>query len=195
QVLKQVPVRFDLKALHVPAYSAETLSSLKEPEQNDFLQQVSSLLESTEKGTGAARSKLNLLYYLCTVAVHQEIASWLMSSQLFPVLIQQLRVSTSWDVRTRVAQVIALLASHTSELGANVPVSEAILLLTEIIRENFRNSKLKQSLLPALGELLYLIAREEDKRGHSRECWVVPSTAYTMVMRSLREGVRFFVSS
>ncbi|NXP73640.1 ULK4 kinase, partial [Ramphastos sulfuratus] len=176
-------------------WSAETLSSLKEPEQNDFLQRVSSLLHSTEKSTGAARSKLNLLHYLCTVAVHQEIASWLIRSQLFPVLIQQLRVSTNWDVRARVAQVIALLASHTSELGANVPVSEAILLLTDIIRENFRNSKLKQSLLPALGELLYLIAREEDKRGDPRECWVVPSTAYTMIMRSLREGVRFFVSS
>lgn len=32
------------------------------------------------------------------------------------------------------------------------------MLLTELIRENFRNSKLKQCLLPPLGELLYLIA-------------------------------------
>ncbi|NXG44581.1 ULK4 kinase, partial [Psilopogon haemacephalus] len=176
-------------------WSAETLSSLKDTEQSDFLQRVCSLLDSTEKNTGAARPKLNLLHYLCTVAVHEEVASWLISSQLFPVLIQQLRVSTNWDIRARVAQVIGLLALHTSELGASVPVSEAILLLTEIIRENFRNSKLKQSLLPALGELLYLIAREEEKRGHPRECWVVPSTAYTMIMRSLREGVRFFVSS
>ncbi|NXX42481.1 ULK4 kinase, partial [Tricholaema leucomelas] len=141
-------------------WSAEALSSLTDTEQKDFLQQVCSLLDSSERNTGAARPKLNVLHYLCTLAVHQEIASWLMSSQLFPVLMQQLRVSTSWDVRTRAAQVIGLLALHTSELGANVPVSEAILLLTEIIRENFRNSKLKQSLLPTLGELLHLIARE-----------------------------------
>lgn len=28
------------------------------------------------------------------------------------------------------------------------------------MRENFRNSKLKQCLLPALGELLYLVATQ-----------------------------------
>lgn len=49
---------------------------------NDFLQRVCSLLDSTEKSTGAARSKLNLLYYLSTVAVHKEVASRLISSQL-----------------------------------------------------------------------------------------------------------------
>ncbi|NXW84164.1 ULK4 kinase, partial [Alopecoenas beccarii] len=171
---------------------AEKLSSMKDMDWNDFLQRVCSLLDSTEKNTGAARSKLNLLYYLCTVAVHKEVASRLISSQLFPILIQQLRAAANWDIRAKVARVIALLALHTSELGENVPVSEAIILLTELIRENFRNSKLKQCLLPALGELLYLIASKEQKREHPRECWIVPSAAYTVLMRCLREGVRLF---
>ncbi|XP_074696924.1 serine/threonine-protein kinase ULK4 isoform X3 [Strix aluco] len=188
KIMKQVPVRFDLKTLHIPIYSAEKLSSMKDTDWNDFLQQICSLLDSTEKNTGAARSKLNLLYYLCTVAVHKEIASRLISSQLFPILIQQLRAAANWDIRAKVARVMGLLALHTSELGENVPVSEAITLLTELIRENFRNSKLKQCLLPALGELLYLIASEEEKREHPRECWVVPCAAYTVLMRCLREG-------
>ncbi|KAM6375889.1 LOW QUALITY PROTEIN: serine/threonine-protein kinase ULK4 [Alca torda] len=188
KIMKQVPVRFDLKTSHLPTYSAEKLSSLKDTDWNDFLQRVCSLLDSTEKNTGAARSKLNLLYYLCTVAIHKEVASRLISSQLFPILIQQLRAAANWDIRAKVARVIGLLALHTSELGENVPVSEAIILLTELIRENFRNSKLKQCLLPALGELLYLIASEEEKREHSRECWIVPSAAYTVLMRCLREG-------
>ncbi|XP_075274936.1 serine/threonine-protein kinase ULK4 isoform X2 [Opisthocomus hoazin] len=188
KIMKQAPVRFDPKTLHIPTYSAEKLSSMKDVDWNDFLQRVCSLLDSTEKNTGAARSKLNLLYYLCTVAVHKEIASRLISSQLFPILIQQLRAAANWDIRAKVARVIGLLALHTSELKENVPVSEAIVLLTELIRENFRNSKLKQCLLPALGELLYLIASEEEKREHSRECWVVPSAAYTVLMRCLREG-------
>lgn len=55
---------------------------MKDTDWNDFLQRVCSLLDSTEKNTGAARSKLNLLYYLCTVAVHKEVASRLISSQL-----------------------------------------------------------------------------------------------------------------
>ncbi|NXK87540.1 ULK4 kinase, partial [Formicarius rufipectus] len=192
QIIKQVPVRFDSKTLHIPAHSAEQLSSLKDMDWNNFLKRVCSLLDSTEKNTGAARSKVNLLSYLCTVAVHKEIASRLISSQLFPVLMQQLRAATIWDVRAKVARLIGLLALHTSDLGENVPVTEALLLLTELIRENFRNSKLKQCFLPALGELLYLIAREEEKGEHPRECWAVPSAAYTVLMRCLREGVRLF---
>uniref|UniRef100_A0A8C3PLL2 Unc-51 like kinase 4 n=1 Tax=Calidris pygmaea TaxID=425635 RepID=A0A8C3PLL2_9CHAR len=188
KIMKQVPVKFDLKTLHIPTYSAEKLSSMKDMDWNDFLQRVCSLLDSTEKNTGAARSKLNLLYYLSTVAVHKEVASKLISSQLFPILIQQLRAAANWDIRAKVARVIGLLALHTSELEENVPVSEAIILLTELVRENFRNSKLKQCLLPALGELLYLIASQEEKREHPRECWVVPSAAYTVLMRCLREG-------
>lgn len=55
---------------------------MKDMDWNDFLQRVCSLLDSSEKNTGAARSKLNLLHYLCTVAVSKEIASRLISSQL-----------------------------------------------------------------------------------------------------------------
>ncbi|XP_042673471.1 serine/threonine-protein kinase ULK4 isoform X3 [Centrocercus urophasianus] len=188
RIMKQMPVRFDSKALHIPAYSAEKLSSLKDVDWNDFLHQACLLLDSTEKNPGAARSKLNLLSYLCTVAGHKEAASRLINSQLFPVLIQQLRAATNWDIRAKVARVIGLLALHTSELGENIPVSEAFILLTELIRENFRNSKLKQCLLPALGELLYLVASKEVKKEHPRECLVVPSAAYTVLMRCLREG-------
>ncbi|XP_074844337.1 serine/threonine-protein kinase ULK4 [Carettochelys insculpta] len=188
KIMKQAPIRFDLKMLHIPAHSAEKLSSLKEMDWNDFLQQACSLIDSTEKNTGATRAKLNLLCYLCTVAGHKEVATKLISSQLFPLLIQQLRAAPNWDIRAKIARVIALLALHTTELKENVPVTEAIMLLTELIRENFRNSKLKQCLLPALGEVLYLVASHEEKKEHPRECWVVPLAAYTVLMRCLREG-------
>ncbi|XP_039925056.1 serine/threonine-protein kinase ULK4 isoform X1 [Hirundo rustica] len=188
KIIKQVPVRFDPKTLHIPAYSVEKLSSMKDVDWNNFLKRVCFLLDSSEKNTGAARSKLNLLYYLCTLVVHKEIANRLISSQLFPILIQQLRAASNWDIRANAARVIGLLALHTSELGEDAPVCEAITLLTELIRENFRNSKLKQCFLPALGELLYLIASKEEKGEHPRECWAVPSAAYTVLMRCLREG-------
>ncbi|NXN95194.1 ULK4 kinase, partial [Rhinopomastus cyanomelas] len=188
KITKQVPVRYDVKALHIPTYSAEKLLSLEDTDWNDFLQQVCSLLDSSDKNTGAARSKLNLVNYLCTVAVHKEIATKLLNSQLFPVLIQQLCATTNCDIRAKVARVIGVLALHTSELQENVPVSEAIMFLTELIRDNFKNSKLKQYLLPALGELLYCVASKEERREHPGECWVIPSAAYTVLMRCLREG-------
>ncbi|NXN83719.1 ULK4 kinase, partial [Bombycilla garrulus] len=158
KIMKQVPVRFDPKTLHIPAHSVAKLSSMEDVDWKSFLKRVCSLLDSSEKITGAARSKLNLVYYLCTLVVHKEMANRLIGSELFPILIQQLRATSNWDIRANVARVIGLLALHTSELGENVPVCEAITLLTELIRENFRNSKLKQYFLPALGELLYLIA-------------------------------------
>ncbi|XP_054848125.1 serine/threonine-protein kinase ULK4 [Eublepharis macularius] len=188
KIVKQAPVRFDLKNLHIPAHSAEKLLLLKETEWNDFLQQLCQMIDSPEKSTGTARAKLNLLCYLCTVVANKEVATKLIRTQLFTVLIQQLRIAPNWDIRAKAARVIGLLASHTSELEENVPVTEAITLLTELIRENFRNSKLKQCLLPTLGELFYLMASQEEKKEHPRENGALPSAAYTVLMRCLREG-------
>ncbi|XP_042333128.1 serine/threonine-protein kinase ULK4 isoform X2 [Sceloporus undulatus] len=188
KIVKQVPMRFDVKNLHIPAHSAEKLLMLKEAEWDDFLQQVYQLIDSQERTTGTARIKLNLLCYLCTVVGNKEVATRLISTQLFPELIQQLRIAPNWDIRAKAARVIGLLAFHTTELKENVPVIEAVTLLTELIRENFRNSKLKQCLLPTLGELLYLVASQEEKKEHPRDYWVLPSAAYTVLMRCLWEG-------
>ncbi|XP_027630335.1 serine/threonine-protein kinase ULK4 isoform X2 [Tupaia chinensis] len=188
KIMKQPPIKFDPKILHLPAHSVDKLLFLKDQDWNDFLQQVCSQIDSTEKTTGASRAKLNLLCYLCVVAGHKEIATRLLHSPLFQLLIQHLRIAPNWDIRAKVARVIGLLASHTTELQENAPVTEAIVLLTELIRENFRNSKLKQCLLPTLGELIYLVATQEEKKKNPREFWAVPLAAYTVLMRCLREG-------
>ncbi|XP_055270535.1 serine/threonine-protein kinase ULK4 isoform X2 [Moschus berezovskii] len=188
KIMKQPPIKYDPKILHLPAHSVDKLVFLEDQDWSDFLQQVCSQIDSTEKSTGASRAKLNLLCYLCVVAGHREVATRLLHSPLFQLLIQHLRIAPNWDIRAKVARVIGLLASHTTELQENAPVIEAITLLTELIRENFRNSKLKQCLLPTLGELIYLIASEEEKIKNPRECWAVPLAAYTVLMRCLREG-------
>ncbi|XP_069873593.1 serine/threonine-protein kinase ULK4 isoform X2 [Dipodomys merriami] len=188
KIMKPPPIKFDPKILHLPAHSAEKLLGLREQEWSEFLQQACSQIDSAEKNAVASRAKLNLLCYLCTVASHKAVATRLLHSPLFNLLVQHLRIATNWDVRCKVARVIALLACHTTELQDNAPVVEAISLLTELLRENFRNSKLKQRLLPTLGELLYLVATQEEKKNHPRECWPLPSATYTVVMRCLREG-------
>ncbi|CAN2389655.1 regulation of protein kinase C signaling [Pristimantis euphronides] len=186
KIMKPTPVRFDGKTLGLPVRSGEKLALLKEPEWINFLTQLCSLLDSAEKA--APRAKLNLLCYLCTVSGHKEVATRLINSPIFPTLMQQLRGAPNWDIRAKVVRVIGLLAAHTSELKENVPVIEAITLLIELIRDNFRNSKLKQCLLPSLGELIYTIAFQEQKKDHPREIWTIPLAAYTLLMRCLREG-------
>ncbi|XP_075820228.1 serine/threonine-protein kinase ULK4 [Microtus pennsylvanicus] len=188
KIMKQPAIKFDPKILHLPAYSVDKLLLLKDQDWTAFLQQACSQIDSSEKSAGAARAKLNLLCYLCVVAAHKEVATRLLHSPLFQLLIQHLRIAPNWDIRSKVARVIGLLALHTTELEENVPVIEAITLLTELIRENFRSSKLKQCLLPTLGQLIYLVATQEEKNQHPRNCWTVPLAAHTVLMRCLREG-------
>ncbi|XP_056300936.1 serine/threonine-protein kinase ULK4 isoform X8 [Pseudoliparis swirei] len=200
KILKSPPVRFDPRTLCVPAHSVEKLRSLSDEEWTVFLSQLCSSLEEQSSSTPppppppllppstANRSRLNLLCYLCCVVGHKVIANRLLNSALLPVLTQQLRQAANWDVRSKVLRVIGLLALHCTELGVDTPVSEAVSSMTDLLRENLRNSKVKQFLLPPLGELLYLIASQEQKRGSPEGLWFVPAAAYTGLMRSLREG-------
>ncbi|XP_034466279.1 serine/threonine-protein kinase ULK4 [Hippoglossus hippoglossus] len=134
-------------------------SSLQE--QNPSTPLSSSSAANTPLSTTAARSKLNLLCYLCCVAGHKVITNMLINSPLLSVLTQQLRHALNWD---------------------------AVSALSDLLRDNLKNSKVKHFLLPPLGELLYLIASQEEKRGSPEGLWFVPAAAYTGLMRSLREG-------
>ncbi|KAF1387604.1 hypothetical protein PFLUV_G00081580 [Perca fluviatilis] len=194
KILKSPPVRFDPKTLCVPSYSVQKLQSLSDEEWTFFLLQLCSSLEEQNPSAApsphstATRSRLNLLCYLCCVVGHKVIANRLMNSTLLPVLTQQLRQAPNWDVRSKVLRVMGLLALHCTELGEDSLVSEAVSTLIDLLRDNLKNSKIKQFLLPPLGEILYLIASQEEKRGSPEGLWFVPAAAYTGLMRSLREG-------
>uniref|UniRef100_A0A8C1YMB6 Unc-51 like kinase 4 n=1 Tax=Cyprinus carpio TaxID=7962 RepID=A0A8C1YMB6_CYPCA len=192
KILKTSPVRFDPKTLCVPAHSAERLSCLNSEDWSQFLQQVCGVLESVDRAGSAnataPRTKLNLLCYLCTVCNHRETATRLIHSPL------AFNCSNLCFRRSKVMRVIGLMASHCTELRDNVPVTEAVAMFTELIRENFRSSKLKQCLIPPLGELLYLIATQEEKKERPGGLWVVPAAAYTVLMRCLREGEELVVN-
>uniref|UniRef100_A0A673HIV0 Protein kinase domain-containing protein n=1 Tax=Sinocyclocheilus rhinocerous TaxID=307959 RepID=A0A673HIV0_9TELE len=171
---------------------AERLSCLNSEDWSQFLQQVCGVLESVDRAGSAnataPRTKLNLLCYLCTVCNHRETATRLIHSQL------AFNCSNLCFRRSKVMRVIGLMASHCTELRDNVPVTEAVAMFTELIRENFRSSKLKQCLIPPLGELLYLIATQEEKKERPGGLWVVPAAAYTVLMRCLREGEELVVN-
>uniref|UniRef100_A0A096M9R7 Unc-51 like kinase 4 n=1 Tax=Poecilia formosa TaxID=48698 RepID=A0A096M9R7_POEFO len=183
KILKSTPVRFDPKNLCVPAYSVEKLLSLSDDEWSGFLLQLHSCFEST-----AVRSRLNLLCYLCCIAGHTVIADRLINSTLLSVLTQQLRQAPNWDLRSKILRTMGLLALYCSRLEEDCHVSEAVSTLADLLRDNLRNNKLKQFLLPPLGEFLYMISSEEEKRGSPEGLWFVPAAAYTGLMRSLREG-------
>lgn len=53
-------------------------------------------------------------------------------------------------------------------------MTEVFTVLTEVIRDNFRNVQLKQHLVPALGEFLFYASTQEDTEGHEIAKWDVP---------------------
>uniref|UniRef100_A0A6Q2YUT8 Protein kinase domain-containing protein n=1 Tax=Esox lucius TaxID=8010 RepID=A0A6Q2YUT8_ESOLU len=173
---------------------AEKLSCMSPEDWRKFLQLLGSSLEAPDdKTTPGARSRLNLLCYLCVIAAHKDTATRIVHSRLVREGSRSARADNT-PRRAWVMRVLGLLASHCSELREEAPVIEAVAMFIELIRENFRNSKLKQCLLPPLGELLYLIATQEEKKEHPGELWVVPAAAYTVLMRCLREGEELVVN-
>uniref|UniRef100_A0A3P9LDT8 Unc-51 like kinase 4 n=1 Tax=Oryzias latipes TaxID=8090 RepID=A0A3P9LDT8_ORYLA len=195
KIVKSASVRFDPKILCVPAYSVEKLISLSEEEWSGLLLQLCSSLEEQRPSTTqpssqstAIRSKLNLLCYLCCVAGHTTIANKLINSTLLLVLTKELRKAPNWDLRSKVLRLMGLLALHCSHLEESSHICEAVSMLADLLRENLKNTKLKQFLIPPLGEFLYLICSQEEKRGSPEGLCFVPAAAYTGLMRSLREG-------
>ncbi|XP_030791175.1 serine/threonine-protein kinase ULK4 isoform X6 [Rhinopithecus roxellana] len=162
KIMKQPPVKFDAKILHLPAYSVDKLLFLKDQDWNDFLQQVCSQIDSTEKSMGASRAKLNLLCYLCVVAGHQEVATRLLHSPLFQLLIQHLRIAPNWDIRAKVARVIGLLALHTTELQENTPVVEALCRITRHSPTAFQNVIEKVGLNSVINSLASAICKVQQ---------------------------------
>jgi hypothetical protein len=62
--------------------------------------------------------------------------------------------------------------------------------LLDIIAANRKDLKLKQSLLPALGELVYFISCQEQRLGKTIDHWTMPTLVYVVLIRSI--GVSTF---
>ncbi|KAM7382570.1 hypothetical protein PAMP_002296 [Pampus punctatissimus] len=174
----------------------EKLQSMSDEEWRIFLQQLCSSLEQQNTSapfssssiapppppppSTAIRSRLNLLCYLCCVVGHKDVANRLINSALLPVLTLQLRQAPNWDVRSKAVRVMGLLALYCTELREDSPVSEAVSTLTDLLRDNLRNSKVKQFLLPPLGEFLYLIASQEDSIVHHMAAKAIENISTTV---------------
>lgn len=74
------------------------------------------------------------------------------------------------------AIALGLLAGNATLISENFDMTEVFTILTEVIRDNFRNARLKQHLLPALGEFLFYAATQEENEGHQIPEWDVPGT-------------------
>ncbi|XP_041374855.1 serine/threonine-protein kinase ULK4-like isoform X2 [Gigantopelta aegis] len=187
KIQKPQSAKFDSKVLPVPPYSVEKLTALSEKDLTKHMKQILDNISQPEKGP-PSQKRIHLLHYVASIASSPFVASLLLQSNALSIMGRQLKDTPHVEVRIKLGRVMALVALHGEDLDEGTNVSEAMTTLTEIVRENVKNTKLKQGLFPALGEILYRVAVQEQIRGQSVDNWSVPSMTYTVIARSCRDG-------
>ncbi|XP_074642606.1 serine/threonine-protein kinase ULK4-like [Tubulanus polymorphus] len=193
QIQKPASLKYDSKSVQIPPYSAEKIQAMTSKDQEKHLTNLMDLLGNQEKGP-PSQKRLHLLNYVATIANNKVVAQILAKLNVFQVIAKQIRENQQPDLRMRLARVIGLVANNLAEIEESLSLVEVFTTLTEVIRDNFRNTKVKQALLPALGEILFLVATQEEAKGRSMDNWAVPSMTYTTINRCLRDGEEAIVN-
>ncbi|KAK6166744.1 hypothetical protein SNE40_023371 [Patella caerulea] len=187
KIQKLASTKYDTKTLLVPPYTVEKLLALPEKDYQKHVKTLIDLIGTGEKGP-PSQKRIHLLHYAASIATNNKIAEEMVKLNGLAVLSKQLKETQHVDVRVKLARVMALMSLNSDVVDENINVCEPITILTEIIRENVKNSKLKLGLLPAVGEMLFLMASQDASKSENNENWTIPSMTYTVISRSCREG-------
>ncbi|XP_070570281.1 serine/threonine-protein kinase ULK4-like isoform X2 [Ptychodera flava] len=190
KIQKPTSLKWDNKALPLQAPTVEKLKKMKPEEIEDLMNTLADTLSKAvnDKTASSQRMRIQLLTYIAALCNDSTLAAYAIKSRLVSALQQQLKSPQHLEIRCKAARPLGLMAHNIIELDEELSLTEVITAITEVIRDNFRNGKLKQAALPALGEFLNLIAMQEEQKGHEVDAWTVPSASYTMIARCLREG-------
>ncbi|GFR84606.1 serine/threonine-protein kinase ULK4 [Elysia marginata] len=187
KIQKVTACKYDPKTLPVPPFSAEKMSGFSEKDIQKQARLICENITVAEKGP-PSQKRIQLLNYIVSVSSCKQISTALTQLGLLGTMTKQIRESSHLDMRMRFARAVGMVAHFTEKVEQNVNLSEAMSTLSELLRENMKNARLKQSLLPALGEIISLVAAQEQRLQDSIEAWAVPSIAYTTIIRGIREG-------
>ncbi|CAH1788788.1 unnamed protein product [Owenia fusiformis] len=187
KIQKPGNLKYDNKTLPVPPYSVEKILSTSRKDKQKHLDLILDTLATPEKGP-PSQKRMHFLNYVTAICYNDELASYLMNKGIIGSLVKHIKDNSTLELRVRLARTIAVMSNNTSILLDSTKLAEAVSMLSDVIRDNFRNSKVKQALLPALGELVFLIAKQEEAKGESVDNWLIPSMTFTLITRCLREG-------
>ncbi|KAF6031687.1 ULK4 [Bugula neritina] len=191
--IQKLPVlKFDPKSLQLPAHSVTKLTGMSKKDCEKHLTHLSDLLTAEEKGP-PTQKRAHLLTYATTICSNPNFAEFLARRNLIVILTKQLKDASHIDTRMKISRLIGALVQNSDDVNLSTSHVEAITMLTDMLRENFRNAKLKSVLLPALGELVFLMARLQehalpDELLKSSSKSTIPSLTFTMLIKCLKEG-------
>lgn len=187
-VVKKSSLKYDPKALSVPPFSAEKLMSMSSQEQDKHFVTIVESVGLTEKGP-PSQKQIQLLNYIATISSsNDQIANALVHHGILTILCRQIKDNQQIEIKTKFCRIVGIIASNVTELDLSTGIGEAISILTEVVRDGFRSSKVKLAVLPALGELLFLVASQDDIKHSPTENWIVNSVTYNLIMKCLSEA-------
>ncbi|CAI9736110.1 serine/threonine-protein kinase ULK4-like isoform X4 [Octopus vulgaris] len=186
KITKVIPLKYEAKSLLITPYGVEKILTLSEKAYQKHINQIIDIFQNVEKGP-PTQKRHNFFNYLGTLVSNVTIANSLVNHGMLTHLARQAKDSNNTDVRSKLSRVAALLVNSTTEIDDVINVSEPITIFTELLRDNLKNGKLRHSLLPAVGELLFLVACQESQRGESIENWSVPTMTHTIIAKCCRE--------
>ncbi|XP_063719396.1 serine/threonine-protein kinase ULK4-like [Symsagittifera roscoffensis] len=188
KIVKVPDTKFDVKSLPAPSIGLEGIKALSEDQLKNHLKPFVEALMPSEKNNSLQKTKLHVASYLMKVCCDSLSNTLINHYRLLNVVVNHVKSNSLQEMRAKYCRLIGLLAQNCSRVNHGTNLMEVIVILTEVLRDSFRNVKTKQSVLPAIGEVLFLIAAQEEKEGSSIDSWTIPSISFTMVTRCLREG-------
>lgn len=186
KITKVLPLKYEPKGLPVPAYSVKKILSLSEKVLQKHITMILESVLNVEKGPPSLK-RYHFISYIGTLAGHSTIANVLTRLGLLTHLARQTKEMHNVDMKLKLCRVAGILANSTTYVDETVNLSEPITIFSELLRDNLKNLKLRQGLLPTVGELLYLIASQEHQKCENVDNWAVPSMTHTIIGKCCRE--------
>ncbi|EDO33899.1 predicted protein [Nematostella vectensis] len=191
--IKKIPLpKYDPKALPCPPLKPAEIMELPEEKILEHLSSIETLLLQSERSGGHVaalqRSKLHTVGYLASLCRSAELANMLFESEMIPHLVGLVKTGFSADFKAKIGYLLGILAGNATLISEDFYMTEVFTTLTEVIRDNFRNTRLKQHLLPALGEFLFYAATQEEIENRQIAKWDAPGLTFTIITRCLNDG-------
>uniref|UniRef100_H2YE16 Protein kinase domain-containing protein n=1 Tax=Ciona savignyi TaxID=51511 RepID=H2YE16_CIOSA len=204
QIKKPEQLRWDAKS--IPFKLVTHVQDTTPDELYSHLKSVVDLLsQHSSLNNAQSRLKASVLSYLSHLCVSSpEVANFVVNSNLMLTLVNLCKNSFQQfpDMAFKAIRTVGLAARSATELQYCTQVTEVFNLLSEILREGFKHDRIKFSIVPALGQLICLVATNDENlvasqegRAQSAEShgsrkgnWFIPGAAYTLITRCLHEG-------
>ena len=195
-IKKNEVLRWDSKQL--PFKPLTDFEKLTADEISNHVKQVENVFNQSS-GTSQNRLKSSALSYLCHVCLSSSVASHQVINSTFlqclAVLVKN-NMQQSQDVSCKAARSIGLASSFCQKLESSTKILEVFSTLSDAMRENFRNIKAKQFVLPCLGQLLLLVAKNDtrpdttsqQRPSTTKSQWPIPAVVFNLIIRCLKEG-------